>query len=107
VSDYQQRLSLGAGALEQLSPRAHGSILSGEQSTRVRKNNAERKSPLVRPEKEQSERIAALKQKQHAHIERQLKDIRRMVNTPEFVSSYYQTVPGTSFAKVYNITVYN
>ena len=88
--------------MEQLSPRAHGSVnMSGEQSTRARKN-PERLSPLIRPEKELSERVAFLKQKQHDNIERQLKDIRRMVNTPEFVSSYYQTVPGTSFAKVYN-----
>jgi len=62
----------------------------------------EKLSPLNKNNqvKEQQERISVLKKRQHENIERQLKDIRRMVNTPEFVSSYYQTVPGSSFAKV-------
>lgn len=49
---------------------------------------------------EEQERIRQLKQRQQDHINGQLQSIRRMANTPEFVSSYYQTVQGNHFSKV-------
>ena len=44
-----------------------------------------------------------LKKKQHNYIESQLQDIRRMVNTPVFIGSYYSTKTGATFAKVCSI----
>jgi ribosomal protein S19 len=81
-----------------ISPR-NGLLGNGMESNRSLKNKA-----VVTTEKkvnkEADDKIRQLKKKQHNYIENQLQDIRRMVNTPVFIGSYYGTKVGQSFAKV-------
>lgn len=94
ASEYQRKNSAGQLMLSDgmISPRNN---LNGMESSRSAKSKQH--APPTNEKKvnkEGDDKIRQLKKKQHNYIESQLQDIRRMVNTPVFIGSYYGTKVG-------------